>query len=1500
MTTRRTDALVVLALLLLPLLWFAPQVFGNATLLPADNLYQFPPWEPYAAQLGAGVPHNPLISDLILENYQWKSYILESLRTGDIGGLLWSPRLFAGAPFLAAGQHSAMYPLSILFYVLPLWRAYGVFTWLQLGIAAAAMYIFMRVLRLRPLPAAVSAVAYAFSGFFIVSVNFTMVIAAAAWLPLILAMIESVVRKQEEKGPASFSPVPYIVAGSLFLALASLAGHVEITYYTLMVSAYYALWRLIVLWRRVRTPLPSLRLALWLLVMVAFGLALSGVQLLPLYELVSQSFREGSASLQQVRDWAWPSQQVLTFFLPDFFGNPTHHTWFDIWQRTWAPVTQNALGEPLNTIDWGVKNYVEGGNYLGIVTWLLAAIAVVAAAVQGSSKKQEGKAGAPADGDTRSSAIFLLRSSFVRPSSVLLFAVLAVLSLLFAFGTPLYAILYYGLPGYSQLHSAFRWVFPYTLSMAALAGFGLHAVMAGSRIGAASPRTEAGEMSRRPSLLNALRVSVKLLAGVAVVAGIGALLVVLASVVVPGPFVALADRLMMWGFWADRIQARGFADGVMAWSYWALGLARFGAMALLAGLALWWARPATTREQVHPSTGGSVPSVMSRTPAQDAIDSINVEHPERSGGAVSATQPKDVLKHSLRWAALPLLLILDLWLVGHSFNPATDPRLLSFTPPVIEWLQARQDPAQPWRLTSFNAPDDKTLWANSVMAYGLEDIRGYDSIILRQYAQYMERIQPQYDLLYNRIGPIYTQVDGQANYPALDSPLLNLLGVRYVVTSSAIPNAGYRKVYDGEVAVYENADALPRVFIVPEAVAAADSDAALDRLETVDPGQTVVIEPATAGELALATLPAASSPEVREARISQRGNREVFVDVNISDRGWLVFTDSYFEGWKAYLRPFGVEGEGVDAAGNPVEQQMALYRADGAFRAVYLPEAGQWTVRFVYSPRSVLLGLYTTFLAGITLLMLAGWWAWGRFYKGEGSEVGTVAKNSAVQMAMSLLSRAIDFAFAMLRLRVLSPVGEGGYVFAITFYGLFEILTRFGLGTLVTRDVALDKSRARSYLYNVIALRSGLWLASLPLMALVALFYRVVLNQLTTAEIQAIAVFAGALFFANIADAISAVFNAFEKMEYPAATSTATAVGKVALGALVILPPLDMGFVGLAWVSLVMNVVQVIWLGALLRSKVLPPERKSHPSTASRRSARRTPLRMPRLGLDWRSQRHMLAESGPLMINHLLATVFWRISQLVLRGAPMTGLAAVGIFSAGVKYLDGLNVIPSYFTLAIFPLMSRYAHAGADTLVRAYRLALQLLFIVSLPLAVLFTFAATPLIQILGGAAYLPDAAIALRIMIWSIPIGFINSVTQYVLIAVNQQRYLTKAFLIGVGFTATANLLLVPRFGYVAAAALQIPAELSLFIPFAWAVHRYVAPMPWLNLLYRPIAATALNVLVVWGLDRLGVPLVAGLLAGLGVYIAVLILLRAFSGPEYGVLRGYLPRKPAIHEPQA
>ena len=1411
---RRLEAGIGLALLLLPLLWFFAQAFGGKTLLPVDNLFAFEPWKSFSAQLGVGTPHNSLLSDLILENYAWKSFIREALSSGHLTDLVWNPRLFAGAPFLAAGQHSALYPLSVIFYALPLWQAYGVFTWLQLALALIGMYVFARVLGLAKAAAAVSAVAFAFSGFFIVSVTFTMIIAAAAWLPLILAMIELKVRKQEQKGSTAYSPVPYVAAGALYLGVQILAGHVEITYYTLLVSAFYAAWRLFGAWRRLGRWRPLLRLAGWVAVMFAVGLALGAVQLLPLYELVSQSFRQGAASLHQVREWAWPSRQIITFILPDFFGNPSHHNYFDIWARIWRPVTQNSLGQPLDTIDWGVKNYVEGGNYLGIVTLLLALFAALSALLQRSTpvRQDEGQ-------------------GWTRPPTgrfyVAGFALLAVLSLLFAFGTPLYGVLYYLIPGYSQLHSAFRWVFPYTLSMAVLAGFGVDWLL----------RADIPPRARRVA---------RMIGAAAVLCGLAALAAVGLSLVWPAWFVAIGDKLLQA---SDLARERAFSDGAVAWSYEASGLGRFGVIAVLAGGLLFAA--------------GSRP-------------------PDPS--------PRRRLAARAWKIAVLVLLISDLWLFGHGFNTAADPELLAFKPPVITWLQDHADPVQPWRLTTFDFPGDATtpaeklLNANSAMPYGLEDIRGYDSIIPKPYVALMERIQQQGDLLYNRVAPIYMSVGGQPNYDALDNPLLRLLGVRYVMTTHAIPNAGYELAYDKEVKVYENRSALPRAFIASKAVAAPDQAAALDALQKIDPAAVVVVEGSGS-----AALPPPSSPQNREARISKSGAREIFVDVNLSDRGWLVLTDNFFEGWKAYVRPFGVTGEGINSTGQSVEQQLPIYRADGAFRTVYLDKAGQWTVRFVYSPRSLVLGLYISFLAVITLILLAGWWAWGRYYRGESSEVGTVAKNSAVQMIMSLMNKGIDFVFAMLRLRILSPAGEGSYVFAITFYGFFEIVTRYGLGTLLTRDIALDRQHAERYLVNVIWLRTLLWLASLPVMIGVMLLYRMG-GQLSMQEAQAIGFFAAALFFANLADAISAVFIAFEKMEYPAGTATAVAVGKVALGALILLPPFDKGFVGLSVVSLVMNIVQAAWLYWILRRTILPRRRREvRPTGAQPVAATQLSPQPASIGLNSTLQREMMRESGPLMINNLLASVFWRVDLWLLKA--FAGAAAVGIFSAGVKYLDGLNVIPAYFTLSIFPLMSRYARNSGDSLARAYRLAVQLLFIISLPIAVFFTFAATPLIRILGGAAYLPDSAIALRLMIWSVPIGFVNSVTQYALIAVKQQRFLTKAFLVGVVFNTVANLVLVPRYGYAASAALLLPAELALFIPFYWAVRRYVTPMPWFRLGAIPMLATALNAAAVWSLERAGLSLVVALAVGFLIYVAALTAAGTFRGDDFDVLRSRFPK---------
>ena len=62
-------------------------------------------------------------------------------------------------------------------------------------------------------------------------------------------------------------------------------------------------------------------------------------------------------------------------------------------------------------------------------------------------------------------------------------------------------------------------------------------------------------------------------------------------------------------------------------------------------------------------------------------------------------------------------------------------------------------------------------------------------------------------------------------------------------------------------------------------------------------------------------------------------------------------------------------------------------------------------------------------------------------------------------MSMALSNRLIDFAFALLMLRILQPEGAGRYAFAVAFIGLAEIVTRYGLGTLVTREVAASRAK---------------------------------------------------------------------------------------------------------------------------------------------------------------------------------------------------------------------------------------------------------------------------------------------------------------------------------------------------------------------------------------------------------------------------------------------------------
>ncbi|MGQ9683730.1 MAG: oligosaccharide flippase family protein [Anaerolineae bacterium] len=1328
------DLAFALCLLVLLLLFFWPVAAGQYTMLPADVLFRIGPWKAHTGGSAAAVPHNALVTDLLLENYVWKRFILECVRQRQLP--LWNPYILAGVPFLAAGQHSALYPFSAIFFLVPLPRAYGLFTISQLLVAGLCMYFFARTLRLSRLAAAAGGLIFTFSGFFLVSTVFPMILATAAWLPFLLAIVEHLVRSACEAEMLPLrqrlrAPLPWVILGSVALGMLLLAGHVEFFYYTLLIVGAYVVYRSVCAfyphrrWRALGAFCGALSLVL------ALGFGLGAIQVIPLFETVTRNFREGSATYEQIVGWAFPPRQVLTFLIPDFFGNPTHHGYVDLYTGEWVSSWRNAFGEVQDTVFWGVKNYVEAGSYVSILGLLLA--------ILGVASRPRGRAW--------------------------FFAGLALFSLTLVFGMPTYRLLY-ALPGIKQLHSPFRWVFAYTVCTSVLAAFGVQMIV------------EAIRDNRKQHLATALGAT-------GVILGLGSAAAVAALRLWPEKLLPLADQAVQ----RLALAAQSFSDGRMFASYQARNLLLFGACTLAAGaimLAPRWLRP--------------------RVPL-----------------------------HRQVWPyALLAALALDpaCWL--RSFSAAADPAILEIRPTAIQYLQQQ---AGPFRITVYDTRDAKPLPANTNMLFGLQDVRGYDSIIPKTYAEVMKLVGPQ-ELEYNQIARLR-----QAE--SLGSPILDLLNVQYVLTEEQIDRPDYTLVHESDLKVYRREKALPRAFVVFQIRSYASRQELLDALPTADPAHTALLEEPVSN-----WQPPRGDPAPPPVEIMHYGANEIRLRVDMPESGWLILADNHFPGWVAY----------TTLEGSSREQALTIYRADGTVRAVQLGP-GLQTVRFKYAPGSFKTGLFLSFMSTVSLMLLAGLWFWLGAYTqatGEGDTAKRVAKNTVAPLIMQLVNKAIDTAFAMLVLRLLGPDNQGKYYFAIYVALLFEALINFGLNTLVTREVACRREQANRYLWNTSILRLGLAGASAPLLAGFLLLWR----PMPTDTALAIVLLAIGLIPSSLSAGVSAVFMAFEVMEIPAVITTVTTILKVGLSTGALL--LGFGFVGLAGVSIVVNVLTLVLLLGLMRRLLFRPR----PEPAST------------------LQRHLLGEAFPLMLNHLLATLFFKVDVTLLQ--RLAGDAVLGMYSVAYKLIDAVGIIPPTFTMALFPLMSRLASSSREALLRAYILSVKLLLATALLVALLTTALAYPLTAILGGSAYLPDSAIALQIIVWYMPLGFINSVTQYLLIALGRQRYLTGAYAIGLAFSLGANLLLIPRFGYRSAAAVHILAELALLIPFYIGVRRYLAPVPWVRIVWRPAVAATAGAVPLWLMGDQSRWLAALLSASL--YTALLLGLGTFDVQDRALLLQVLP----------
>lgn len=463
----------------------------------------------------------------------------------------------------------------------------------------------------------------------------------------------------------------------------------------------------------------------------------------------------------------------------------------------------------------------------------------------------------------------------------------------------------------------------------------------------------------------------------------------------------------------------------------------------------------------------------------------------------------------------------------------------------------------------------------------------------------------------------------------------------------------------------------------------------------------------------------------------------------------------------------------------------------------------------------------------------------------------------ALNTAAPIGARLVDAAFAIVYLRLLGRANVGAYTFLVVFTTYLDTLVDFGLNALIAREVSRGTVPPAAVFKTVNLIRAALWLIGLPLVLIVYGPLR------DTANLSNEAALAGWIFYAALlptvlAKTASGLLWAAERLDLNAAVSVLATLLKTGLGAIVLFG--GFGLIGLASASFITNLVTTAVLVVLAAKN---RNRNLYASTTIQQAMHK-PVR-------W------LHEGWPLFINQLLQGLFFKVDALLLPG--MAGDVAAGTYAAAYKVSEGAGIFSSSFTLALFPRLSR-----DSDLSHAYRVALRVLLQLAFPLAVGTALLSEQIVALVGGRQYLPDSATALAILICYLPLSYTNGLTQYVLIATGKQRMLTGAFAAALVFNLLANIILIPRFGYVGAAVVTVASEIVLLMPFRLAAASVTRGVSVLAEARSPVLATFIMAPVVWWLRDAIHPLVA-IPAGALVYLLALTALGGIDATQRRLL---------------
>ena len=462
-----------------------------------------------------------------------------------------------------------------------------------------------------------------------------------------------------------------------------------------------------------------------------------------------------------------------------------------------------------------------------------------------------------------------------------------------------------------------------------------------------------------------------------------------------------------------------------------------------------------------------------------------------------------------------------------------------------------------------------------------------------------------------------------------------------------------------------------------------------------------------------------------------------------------------------------------------------------------------------------------------------------------------IYKNTLYLGTAEIVSRLLQFVVMLYAARLLSKEHFGKFSFALSLSFIAIVLADLGINYMLVREISRNKNSASKYLLNAFAIKVILSFITLFVIA-------AVLNILNYPQDTRQIVYIVWLFtiLSTFTELFYSIFRAFEVMQYDAflkmfrmflLTSASLYVLFKGYGVL----PFSYMFVFVE--IIVVLTAFVIALKNFINLKAV---------------------------FDFSFSKSLFKKALPFGLAIVFGGIYFYIGSVML--SKIKGDAEVAVYSVAYNIALAILFIPTVYTNAIYPVLSRYFKESKDSLKILYEKSFKYLYIIGLPISIGLYLLAGRVIFFFYDEAY-SGSIIALQIISWYLFIKFLNFLLGTVLSSIDKQNKRMWGQGLTAIFNVVLNLLLIPKMGYVGAALSTFITEVFLFILYYLYVSKSLYFYNFGNILVKPAIAVIAMFLFI---KFTGFGLILTIIFSALVYFAVLFILKTLDNKDYEIIK--------------